>query len=302
MPLSFASCTSFAHRRLARLGIVEHRFHLVAFEVILEARHFRWGRFGVVHDRERVFLVVDLEADQPRLIPEHGLRSSDRLAGVGFAHRGDLVVERLQRIEVLRIALFIVRLVRGVDGDEVGDERLAGGLHIGRIVPEVRIVARFVANQRADHDLLAPRRLVGAEQLLHPGVVVDAVDDDHLGVGERLRRLGARLEEMRVVVGVRENARHRDIVAADLCRKVAVEVFGRHDLHRVGQSRRTEGAKSDRCDERKRFRHGIGWHGIHLLMRQARQPGHGVLCYNNAARNPQSGGRGRRAATPMLRT
>ena len=82
---------------------------------------------------------------------------------------------------------------------------------------------------------------------------------------------------MRIVVGVRENARDDDIVAADLSRDVAVEILSRHDLHRVGQRRRDEGAKGDCCDERKRFRHEIGCHGIDLLGRRARQPGWGSV-------------------------
>ena len=176
-------------------------------------------RLGVVHHREREFLVVDLQADQPRLIAEHRLGGGDRLARIFLAHFGDLGVQRFQRVEELRLALLIIRLVGRVDGGEIGGQRLGRRLHVGRIVPEMRIVAGLAADQRADDDFLAARRLVGAEQLLHPGIVVDAVDDDDLGVGERLGGLGARLEQMRILVGIGQDAGHRDIRAADLGRR-----------------------------------------------------------------------------------
>ena len=64
----------------------------------------------------------------------------------------------------------------------------------------MRIVASLVADELPDDDLLAAGGLVGAQQLLHPRIVVDAVDDDDLGVGERLGGVGARLEQVRILV------------------------------------------------------------------------------------------------------
>ena len=102
----------------------------------------------------------------------------------------------------------------------------------------MRVVAGLAADQRADHDLLAAGRVVGAQELLHPRVVINAVDDDDLGVAERLRRLRTGFEQVRIVVGIGENAGHRDIRAADLARHVAVEIFRRDDFHRIGESGR----------------------------------------------------------------
>ena len=59
--------------------------------------------------------------------------------------------------------------VRRIDGDKIGDERLAHGLHGRRIVPEMRIVAGLVADQRSDDDLLASGRLMGDSSLLIQG-------------------------------------------------------------------------------------------------------------------------------------
>ena len=94
----------------------------------------------------------------------------------------------LSEVDELRVALLVIRLVRRVYGDKIGDERLARGLHGGRIVPEMRIVSGLVADQRPDQDLLASGRLMGRQQLLHPGIIIDAVDDDDLGVRQSPRR------------------------------------------------------------------------------------------------------------------
>ena len=91
---------------------------------------------------------------------------------------------------------------------------------------------------------LRPGALWAREQLLHPGIVVDAVDDHDLGVGERLGGLRARLEQMRVLVRIGEDAGHGDIVAADLAGDVAIEILGGDDLHRIGERRRAASAQS----------------------------------------------------------
>ena len=147
----------------------------------------------------------------------------------------------------------------------------------------MRIVAGLAADELRDDDLLAAGGLVGAEQLLHPGVIVDAVDDDDLRVGERLRGLGARLEQMRVLVRIAEDARHGDGVAADLAGDVAVEVLGGDDLHRVGERWRGDerGSGEGGGDERAAEHCG-------LLEREgaAWSAASDVLCYNIARRKP----------------
>ena len=120
----------------------------------------------------------------------------------------------------------------------------------------MRIVARLAADERADHDRLAARRLVGGEQLLHPGIVVDAVDDDDLGVGQRLGGLGARLEQMRVLVGIGQDAGDGDIGAADLGGDVALEILGGDDLHGIGESGRRRARRPAQSGEETDGKHG----------------------------------------------
>ncbi len=98
----------------------------------------------------------------------------------------------------------------------------------------MRIVARLFVRERRDHDLAAAGRLVGGKQLLHPWIIIDAVDNDDLGGGEGLGGRGARFEKMRILVRIREDAGHRDIRPADLGRDVAVEILRGHDLDRIG--------------------------------------------------------------------
>ena len=76
---------------------------------------------------------------------------------------------------------------------------------------------------------------MGGEQLCHPRIVVDAVDDDDLRLGERLGGRGAGFEQMGVVVGAGEDAGHRHVGAADLGGDVAVEVLRRDDFDGTGK-------------------------------------------------------------------
>ena len=82
---------------------------------------------------------------------------------------------------------------------------------------------------------LRPGALWALEQLFHPRIVIDAVDDDDFGVAQRLRRLWACLEKVRVVVRIGEDAGHDDVRAADLGGEVAIEILRRDHFHRIGQ-------------------------------------------------------------------
>jgi len=124
---------------------------------------------------------------------------------------------------------------------------------------------------------------MGAEQLLHPRIIIDAVDDHDLRLGERLRSLGARLEQMRVLVRTAEDAHHRDSVTADLAGDVAVEVLGGDDPHRVGERRRGDerGSGESGGDER-----AAGHRGLLEPEGAAWRAATEVLCYNIARRKP----------------
>ena len=62
--------------------------------------------------------------------------------------------------------------------------------------------------------------------LVHEGVVADAVLDDESGARHLLGHAGARLEGVRVGVGVVEDGGHLDVLAPDLAEHVGVLVLG----------------------------------------------------------------------------
>jgi hypothetical protein len=90
----------------------------------------------------------------------------------------------------------------------------------------MRVVARSFARQFADVDRRSVRVRDSAQQLRHPRIVVEAVIDDDPCRGEGSCDRGARLEQVRILIGIGENARHLDIEPADLLRDVAIKVFG----------------------------------------------------------------------------
>ena len=196
---------------------------------------------------------MHIEADEARLIAEHRLGGDDRLTGVGLLHGGDLVAQRLERLDEFRIALLVVGFVRRVDRNKIGDERLARRLHVARIVPEMRIVAGLVSDEFADDDLPPAGRLAGRQHLFHPGIVIDAIHDDDLRIPEGLGGVDARLEQMRVLIGAAQDAGDRDMRPADLGGHVAVEVLRRDDPDGIGESRRghERGGKAKRREARK---------------------------------------------------
>ena len=79
------------------------------------------------------------------------------------------------------------------------------------VVPEVGVgvAAPDVEHRCGDDDPRVPA--VGAEERPHPGVVAGAVLDDDLGLGQRGGVGGARLEEVRVGVGVGDQRGHPDV-------------------------------------------------------------------------------------------
>ena len=108
-------------------------------------------------------------------------------------------------------------------------QRLGGRRHGAGVVPQMRVVAGLLANQVSNNDGSAVGLGRGLEQLIHPWVVVGAVEDNDL----RRRNLprGARrsLEQMRVLVGIAHDASDCDIVTADLPCNITVEILRCHD-------------------------------------------------------------------------
>ena len=93
----------------------------------------------------------------------------------------------------------------------------------------MRIVAGLLADELGDVDDDAAGTRRRAEQLLHPRVVVGAVEDDDLRIGDLAHRARRGLEQMRVLVGIAHDADDGDPVAADLPGDVAVEILRRDD-------------------------------------------------------------------------
>ena len=122
----------------------------------------------------------------------------------------------------------VIVLVGGIGRGERGGERVGDRRHGRRIVPKVRIVAGLLVHEVGgdDHDAAGPGR--HREQLFHPRIVVGAVVDDDLRGGDLADDGGRGLEQMRVLVGIAQDAGDRDPVAADLLRDVAVKILRRH--------------------------------------------------------------------------
>ena len=93
----------------------------------------------------------------------------------------------------------------------------------------MRIVARLPVHEVGHDDDLAVRRPRGGQQLRHPGIVVGAVVDHDRGGRQEAGDRWARLEQMRILVGVAQDAGDRGVGAGELLRDVAVEVLRRHD-------------------------------------------------------------------------
>ena len=108
----------------------------------------------------------------------------------------------------------------------------------------MRIVAGFLPDQIGDDNRLALGRACGPEQLLHPRVVINTVVDDDARGRDIPADRRTHLEQMRVLVGVAEDAGHLHVRTADLLGDVAVEVLGGDDAdrltHHLRQNRRCE--------------------------------------------------------------
>ena len=130
---------------------------------------------------------------------------------------------------------------------------MSGGLDVARRVPEVRIVARPGADEISNDHHFAGNGLLGVEKLLNPRIVTGAVRDHNLGARHRSRGIGARFEEMRVLIGIGENARHLHVRAADLFGDVAVKVLRGDDADGIGDRGAKQECGGDPEPKQQRF-------------------------------------------------
>ena len=114
----------------------------------------------------------------------------------------------------------------------------------------MRIVAGMAADELRDRNIRAARRPVRLEQLFHPRIVIRAVEDHDPRLRDVACGLRARLEQVRVLVGMGEDAGHRDMGAADLRGDVAIKILGRDDPHGIGEGGRGKGAERREAPER----------------------------------------------------
>ena len=89
----------------------------------------------------------------------------------------------------------------------------------------------------------AVRASAKPQQLLHPRIVAGAVEHHDLRGRDLAHDGGRGLEQMRVLIGIVQDADDSDAVAADLARDAAVKILRRHhgDLVAGGLGRKGRG-------------------------------------------------------------
>ena len=247
-------------RGVGRLTVVEQQPDQVFPEIVLERGDVGHARLGVVHHRELEPFVAHPEPERGRHVAEHRLGGGDGGAGEPCAQRrrSSPPSAAARRGMCCRRCSIVCPVRRIALGERCG-QRAGIGRHRRRIVPEMRVVAGLPVHEVGHDDDLAVRRSRGGEQLRHPGIVVGAVVD-HDGGGRQEAGDGrARLEQMRVLVGIAEDAGDAGVGAGELLRHVAVEILCSHDAEprgsrlcrgRAGQQRRD-------CQQQAELRHVV---------------------------------------------
>ena len=216
------------------------------------------GRRGVgarldrLHERRRS---EHLEAHRVGEVARDVFGKGDGRARVLRLDRRDLVVQRLQRVQVLRLLSGEVRRVLRVERGERGRGRIGDLRHRRRVVPDVDVDVVLCAEEllHVDDDAVGFRRC--AQQLLHEVVVTDPVHDDELRVGDELRGRRAGLVFVGVGARIAQDARRGHARPADLSEEVGVEVFRAE--HRYGRAGRGGGG-GDRWTARAQGNDGDG--------------------------------------------
>ena len=118
----------------------------------------------------------------------------------------------------------------------------------------MRIVAGLLADELGNLDRDAAGGAGCRQQLGHPGIIVGAVVDDDPRRRETARRRGTRLEKVRILVRVGEDAGDFHSGAAHLLRDVAIEILGRYDGDRL-RARCGDTAQADTQYEKSQDTH-----------------------------------------------
>src|SRR2546421_5824348 len=136
--------------------------------------------------------------------------------------RGQKALRRLvkrsgiSRVECLQIVADLVR----------------HGGHIVGVVPHVGIVALVLAIEITHIQFFASTCRIGLQELVRPGIIASAVDDDVLSISDRPRISSSWLVAMGICIGINDNAGDMYMAAADLGSDTAPKIFSGDDLDR----------------------------------------------------------------------
>ncbi len=216
------------------LAIIEQRANTVLTKVGLHRRDVGRARLGVVHHRLLEPLVAHRQAKRDRHVAKDRLGRGDGLPADMLAERRDQRIDRGEGMQKRVPPLRVFRRMGRIGRRQRRRERSRIGRHRGRVVPDVRVVAGLVASQVGDRNRDAGRPWARGQQAIHPGVIIHAILDHDRGGGNRACDRRARLEQMRVLVGIAQDALDRRIRPGNLGGDVAVEIFGRNDPQLVG--------------------------------------------------------------------
>src|SRR6516164_10007347 len=114
--------------------------------------------------------------------------------------------------------------------NELCGQRFSNRWHSWRVVPEMRVFAGLFMDEIGGNDYDTPRLRRCGEQLRHPWVVISTVVNDDLCRRQLTRNSRRDFEQVRVLIGIAQDADHFDSGAADLVSDVPVEILGRYKL------------------------------------------------------------------------
>ena len=116
----------------------------------------------------------------------------------------------------------------------------------------------LASGQVGGRDHNAPRTRRRRQKLFHPGIVVGAIDDNDLRLGDLADSGWRCFEQMRILVRIAHDADDGDTVAADLACDVAVEIFCRDHADLIVGGHRGKAVADTECkgEAGKRGFHG----------------------------------------------
>ncbi len=201
-------------------------------DLVLDFRFVRGDWVGAFADRLEIAVRRDqVETGAFGQVGGDALGRADPGPCILLLDRVNGVVVVLQPISPIRRALLgDGGCIGRVDLREVRRDAVDDLVDVGRQIPQVRVVALFLAEEVGHGQHRPPRGRVRVHQLRHPGVVAGSVDDHVLRLRDQASVRWRRLVSVRIGVGVDDDAGHLDVGATDLRGDAAPEVLRRDDL------------------------------------------------------------------------